>query len=87
MLVDTFINAIFLYDDKAVITFNYKEGGKTITLEDITSSDMELAGAPKKDCCGGLFYFLLQGGSRGLLEQITAVFSLYAALTRAKPAI
>ena len=26
MLIDTFINAIFLYDDKMVITFNYKDG-------------------------------------------------------------
>ena len=32
MLIDTFINAIFLYDDKMVITFNYKEGTTTITL-------------------------------------------------------
>ena len=24
-LVDTFINAIYLYDDKVLITFNYKE--------------------------------------------------------------
>ena len=32
MLIDTFINAIFLYDDKMVITFNYKEGTKTITF-------------------------------------------------------
>ena len=47
MLVDTFINVIFLYGDKVVITFNYREGGKTITLEDVTSSDIELAGAPR----------------------------------------
>ena len=26
MLIDVFINAIFLYDDKMLITFNYKEG-------------------------------------------------------------
>ena len=26
VLVDTFINAIYLYDDKVLITFNYKEG-------------------------------------------------------------
>ena len=32
MLIDTFVNAIFLYDDKMVITFNYKEGTATITL-------------------------------------------------------
>ena len=35
MLIDTFINAIFLYDDKMVITFNYKEGTKTITLAEL----------------------------------------------------
>lgn len=35
MLIDTFINAIFLYDDKMVITFNYKEGEKTITFADL----------------------------------------------------
>ena len=46
MLVDTFINAIFLYDDKIVITFNFKDGDKTVTLQDITSSDLDLSGAP-----------------------------------------
>jgi hypothetical protein len=30
MLIDTFINAIFLYDDKMLITFNYKDGTKTL---------------------------------------------------------
>ena len=35
MLIDTFINAIFLYDDRMVITFNYKEGEKTITFADL----------------------------------------------------
>ncbi len=29
-LVDTFINAIYLYDDKVLITFNYKEGTETV---------------------------------------------------------
>ena len=48
MLVDTFINAIFLYDDKVVITFNFKDGEKTITLQDITSSDIDLSGAPQE---------------------------------------
>ncbi|MGI6725521.1 MAG: recombinase family protein [Christensenellales bacterium] len=58
MLVDTFINAIFLYDDKVVITFNYREGGKTITLGDVTSSDMDLAGAPRNPLSfQGIFCF------------------------------
>ncbi len=55
MLVDTFINAIFLYDDKLVITFNYRDGSKTITLRDINEtifrenlgSDIECCGVPK----------------------------------------
>ena len=31
-LVDTFVNSIYLYDDKVLITFNYKEGTQTITF-------------------------------------------------------
>ena len=31
-LVDTFINAIYLYNDKVLITFNYKEGTQTVTF-------------------------------------------------------
>ena len=55
MLIDTFINAIFLYDDKMVITFNYKEGTKTITfaelqeaISDKNGSDLDCLVAPKK---------------------------------------
>ena len=55
MLIDTFINAIFLYDDKMVITFNYKEGTTTITFDDLktaladlkTGSDLDCSTAPK----------------------------------------
>ena len=55
MLIDTFINAIFLYDDKMVITFNYKEGTKTITfaelqeaISDKNGSDLDCLVAPEK---------------------------------------
>ena len=55
MLIDTFINAIFLYDDKMVITFNYKEGTKTITFAELqeavsnkNGSDLDCLVAPKK---------------------------------------
>ena len=54
MLIDVFINAIFLYDDKLVITFNYKEGTKTITFADLqdainnkSGSDLDCSGAPR----------------------------------------
>jgi len=34
-LVDSFVNSIHLYDDRIVVTFNYKDGAKTIMLADI----------------------------------------------------
>ena len=36
--IDTFINRIFLYDDKIVITFNYNKGTKTITFAELEAS-------------------------------------------------
>lgn len=55
ILIDTFINAIFLYDDKMVITFNYKDGTDTITFDDLktaladknTGSDLDCSTAPE----------------------------------------
>ena len=48
-LVDTFINAIYLYDDKVLITFNYKEGTETVAFGEAVkaekSSDMSARGA------------------------------------------
>ena len=37
-LIDTFVNAVYLYDDKLVITFNYKDKTKAITFDEIASS-------------------------------------------------
>ena len=33
-LIEIFVNAIFLYDDRMLITFNYKDGSQTIRFED-----------------------------------------------------
>ena len=46
MLIDAFVNALYLYDDKIILTFNYKDGTKTITFADITGSDLDCSGAP-----------------------------------------
>ncbi len=55
-LIDTFVNAIFLYDDKMVITFNYKEGTTTVTFAELnaalaeqkTGSDLDCSTAPRQ---------------------------------------
>lgn len=51
MLVDTFVNAVYLYDDKIVVTFNYKDNSSSISLAAVTEaagngSDMVCSGAP-----------------------------------------
>ena len=66
-LVDTFINSIYLYDDKVLITFNYKEGTQTISFNDVTEvvskengSDLDCIPAPRKtstQMCTGFSFF------------------------------
>lgn len=69
-LIDSFINAIYLYDDKIVLTFNYKDESKTITLKDIEQafgSDLEALGVPDAQpppahgVCGGRVCFMAAG--------------------------
>lgn len=47
-LIDSFVNAVYLYEDKIILTFNYKDGSKTITLAYVEGSDLSSFGAPKK---------------------------------------
>ena len=47
-LIDCFVNAVFVYDDKIVLTFNYKDGAKTISLDDANGSDMVDNGPPQQ---------------------------------------
>ena len=34
-IIDTFVNSVFVYDDKLVLTYNYKDGTETLTLKEI----------------------------------------------------
>ena len=38
-LINTFVNAVYLYDEKVLITFNYKDGTKTIAFDEIAAKD------------------------------------------------
>ena len=72
-LVDTFINAIYLYDDKVLITFNYKEGTQTVTFGEATEvategngSDLDCFTAPRTAAqvlCSSPFLFILSNPS------------------------
>ncbi len=36
-IIDTFVNSVFVYDDKLVLTYNCKDGNETLTLQEIES--------------------------------------------------
>ena len=78
MLIDAFVNAIYLYDDKMVITFNYKDGTRTITLNDVkeavknnTGSDLVCLGAP---CQSSTMRSSAGAGGVGLTEGAVFLF-------------
>ncbi len=61
-LIDSFVNAIFLYDDKMIITFNYREQTKTITFADLEKSgigsDINAVAAPRPRVSVTLCFFV-----------------------------
>lgn len=51
-LIDTFVNAVYVFDDKLVLTYNYQHGTQTISLDEIESalsSDFDGATPPKRE--------------------------------------
>ena len=59
-LIDTFVNAVYVFDDKLVLTYNYQHGTQTISLDEIESalsSDFDGATPPKTKIL--LIFFLL----------------------------
>ena len=61
-LIDSFVNAIYLFDDYLVITFNYKEGTKRVTfaeIEEAFGSDLSSLTAPEKPTSFDLSVFQL----------------------------
>ena len=49
MLIDTFVNAVFVHDDKLLLTFNFKDGTRTITLTDAKIAEKKNSGS-NLDC-------------------------------------
>ena len=45
-LVDSFVNSVVLYDDRIEFFFNYKDGAKTLTLDELSKSSDLLNSAP-----------------------------------------
>ena len=51
-LIDTFVNAVYVFDDKLVLTYNYQHGTQTISLEEIESAlSSDFDGATPPSSC------------------------------------
>ena len=76
-LVDTFINSIYLYDDKVLITFNYKEGTQTITFEEAAQAASKGNGSDL-DCIPALSSDSFQKGCRFSFASVLLETLFYA---------
>ena len=93
-LVDTFINAIYLYDDKVLITFNYKEGTQTVTFGEAAEaaskgngSDLDCFTAPEnavksKDFMAFLFFWQSLHTFAHLLHTLQKSHELFVSLAQ-----
>ena len=60
-IIDTFVNSVFVYDDKLVLTYNYKDGTETLTLQEIESvlsSNLTSMCPPKRKPHQMVWFFL-----------------------------
>jgi hypothetical protein len=46
-IVDIFVNSVLLYDDRLVITFNYKDDSKTVSLSELESAESDSIDVPE----------------------------------------
>lgn len=57
-VIDIFVRSVYLYDDKLDLIYNYKDGAKTVALEDIESLDLVgYASSKQEDSEFAVFFF------------------------------
>jgi DNA invertase Pin-like site-specific DNA recombinase len=65
-LIDTFINSVYVFDDRIVINFNYRDRSRTVSMDEVKSSSLVDSGAPNHqypnlfpvgETFGYVFYF------------------------------
>ena len=85
-IIDTFVNSVYVYEDKIVLTYNYKDGSQTLTLQEIESvlsSNLTSLCPPKRNHtirCG--FLFLNQGLENQIPSTCRIASKAYSALSR-----
>jgi len=69
-LIDSFVNSIYLYDDHFIITFNYKNTSKKVSLKEINSSSLTSSPPPKRKTTKWWSSFLVMGNRTHLYKTV-----------------
>ena len=89
-LIDVFLNAVYVFNDKIVISCNYKDGTKTINFSDmecaltqrasVPGSDLDCPGAPKEQPPPfGVVVLFTPAGTRIIIESPGGAFIVQCA--------
>ena len=71
-VIDCFVNSIYLFDDRIVVNFNYQEGGRPVSLEEVLSSFLDGNGAPKIPQQMLRYFFMHHPLRGGLMRRLAA---------------
>ena len=56
-IIDTFVNSVYVFDDRVVLNFNFTDDAKTVTREEVLGSSAVENAPPQQssDICLGIF--------------------------------
>ena len=47
-IIDNFVNSVYVFEDRVVLNFNFKENAKTVSLREVLGSSADGNGPPKQ---------------------------------------
>ena len=50
-IIDTFVNSVYVFDDRVVLNFNFTDDAKTVTREEVLGSSAVDNAPPEKERC------------------------------------
>ena len=58
--IDTFVNSVYVFDDRVVLNFNFTDDSKTISREEVLGSSAVDNAPPKKSFCRKVEAFFIK---------------------------
>ena len=56
-IIDTFVNSVYVFDDRVVLNFNFTDDSKTISREEVLGSSAVENAPPQEKQTGGLLQY------------------------------